>query len=224
MKTKKPAVATAAPAAEKPEKIQISPPNLKRTAFHITGDAPLVVNAFSQKARGKMHDAHLAGSQSRKGKKREPRNFEAEYEASKHLSTDGWCGFPASAFRNAMISACRMAQFKMTHAKLSVFIEPDGFEIDGTPLVRITKGHPEYHEGYVRNETGVVDLRARAMWKQGWEMIVKVKYDADQFSTIDIANLMLRAGMQVGIGEGRPDSKKSCGQGWGTFVLKERGN
>jgi hypothetical protein len=218
---KKPSKAAESSSAER---IQISPPNLKRTAFQIIGDAPLVVHAFSQKARGKMHDTHVAGPQARKGKKREPRDFEAEYEASKHVSPDGWCGFPASAFRNAMISACRMVGFKMTHAKLSVFVEPDGFEADGTPLVKITKGAPQYHEGYVRNETGVVDLRARAMWKPGWEMVVRVKYDADQFSTVDIANLMLRAGMQVGIGEGRPDSKKSAGMGWGTFTLKGKEN
>jgi hypothetical protein len=49
-----------------------------------------------------------------------------------------------------------------------------------------------------------------------------VRFDADQFTLRDIANLLLRAGMQVGVGEGRPDSKKSCGMGWGTFEIKEQ--
>jgi len=39
------------------------------------------------------------------------------------------------------------------------------------------------------------------------------------FSGADIANLVLRAGIQVGIGEGRPFSKNSCGMGWGTFEI-----
>jgi len=32
-------------------------------------------------------------------------------------------------------------------------------------------------------------------------------------------NLLHRAGLQVGIMEGRPDSKDSCGCGWGTFKI-----
>ena len=108
----------------------------------------------------------------------------------------------------------------MTLAKLSVFIEADGFDADdNTPLIKIIKGDPQYSESVVRNETGVIDLRARPLWKPGWEAQVKVRYDADQFTTNDIANLMLRVGCQVGIGEGRPDSKKSTGMGWGLFEV-----
>ena len=36
----------------------------------------------------------------------------------------------------------------------------------------------------------------------------------------DVTNLMQRVGMQVGIGEGRPDSRDSAGLGWGTFRLE----
>jgi hypothetical protein len=46
-----------------------------------------------------------------------------------------------------------------------------------------------------------------------------VVYDADQFTLEDVSNLLARAGMQVGIGEGRPDSKMSAGMGWGTFRI-----
>jgi hypothetical protein len=52
-----------------------------------------------------------------------------------------------------------------------------------------------------------------------WSAEVRVQYDADQFSATDMANLMTRVGTQVGIGEGRPDSKMSAGMGWGTFKL-----
>jgi hypothetical protein len=117
-----------------------------------------------------------------------------------------------------MISACRVVGFKMTHAKLSVFVEPDGFDADdGTPLVRIY-GEPMVHEGLVRNATGVADVRWRPMWRQ-WHAFVRVVYDADQFTLEDVSNLLARAGMQVGIGEGRPDSKMSAGMGWGTFRI-----
>ena len=36
----------------------------------------------------------------------------------------------------------------------------------------------------------------------------------------DITNLMKRLGIQVGIGEGRPDSKESCGLMWGLFEVR----
>jgi len=49
---------------------------------------------------------------------------------------------------------------------------------------------------------------------------VVVNFDADQFTVQDVTNLMQRVGMQVGIGEGRPDSRDSAGLGWGTFCLK----
>lgn len=205
----------------KAEPLTISPPNFKRASFRIIGDAPLVINAFSQKARQMMRETQEAGHTAKKGKKREPKDFMGNYEAAKHVHPDGWCGYPAAGFRNALISSCRMAGYAMTRAKLSLFVEADGFEADGTPLVRITKGEPHYHESYVRNATGVVDLRARAMWDPGWEMTVRVKWDADQFTLQDVANLLLRAGMQVGIGEGRPDSKGSAGCGWGTYTLAE---
>jgi hypothetical protein len=44
-----------------------------------------------------------------------------------------------------------------------------------------------------------------------------VRFDADQFTAQDVINLISRVGLQVGICEGRPDSKSSAGCGWGTF-------
>ena len=167
-----------------------------------------------------MHDAQESGSQGKKGKKRSAKDFTAAYEGAMHKSAEGWHGIPAPAFRNGCISACRMVGFKMTHAKLSIFVDPDGFDVDdGTPLVKITKGAPEYTELAVRNDSGVCDLRPRPMWRQGWEAVVRIRFDLDQFSLEDVANLLMRVGMQVGVGEGRPDSKKSAGLGWGMFEL-----
>jgi hypothetical protein len=182
-----------------------------------------VQNKFSAKAREQMKAKQEAGSVAKKGAKRDPKDFVACYEGAMHRSREGWHGIPAGSFRNAMISACRMVGFKMTHAKLSVFVEADGFDADdGSPLVKITRGKPEYHEMPVRNESGVVDIRARPMWREGWQARVRVKFDADQFALADVANLLMRAGAQVGIGEGRPDSKSSAGMGWGTFSIAEK--
>lgn len=158
------------------------------------------------------------GATAKNKRERKARDYEQEMRDAMHVSSEGWQGIPAPAFRAAMISACRLVGFKMTLAKLSVFVEADGLDaMDGQPLVQF-EGTPEIHTMHTRNATGVVDVRCRPMWRE-WSSEVRIKYDADQFSLQDITNLMQRVGMQVGIGEGRPDSRSSAGLGWGTFEI-----
>lgn len=204
------------------QSLTIAPPNFQIAVFEIVGDAPYCQNKFSAKAKAMMKEAQEAGSVGRSKKKRDGKDFEAAYLGAMHLSKEGWWGIPAPSFRNAMISACRTVGFKMTIAKLSVFVLADGFDADdGTPLVRITHGEPHEHEGLVRLATGVADIRIRPMWEPGWRAKVRVRFDGDQFTAQDVAHLMMRVGMQVGVGEGRPDSKNSAGMGWGTFELAQ---
>ena len=132
---------------------------------------------------------------------------------------DGSYGIPAGAFRSACIRACKLVGYEMTMAKCSIFVEHDGLDkVDATPLVKI-KGNPEKTIMPVRNQTGVLDLRSRPVWKN-WSVDLRVRFDLDQFSPNDVINLLNRAGIQVGIGEGRPFSKKSDGMGYGLFVVK----
>ncbi len=57
------------------------------------------------------------------------------------------------------------------------------------------------------------------MWEPGWEAEIRVTFDSEMLSSTDIVNLLMRAGVQVGVGEGRNDSKKSCGMGFGSFDI-----
>jgi len=198
---------------------RISAPNFKTVELHIRGTAPYVQLAFGEKARNVMREKQAAGSTAKKGKKREAKDFDAAFDEAQHRSRDGWCGIPAGALRNAMVAACSIVDFHMTKAKKAIFIEADGFDAaEGTPLVRIN-GEPRHVEHCVRNATGVADIRVRAMFDEGWTAVVRVRFDADMFTAADVANLVMRAGLQVGIGEGRPSSKNSCGMGWGTFEV-----
>ena len=200
------------------QQVTIAAPNFKTAVYKIVGTTPLVMNKFSQKSREEMRNKQAEGGQSAKKKTRTAKDFKACYEGAFHKNSEGWIGMPAAAFRAAMISACRLVDFKMTIAKMSLFIEADGIDVDeGTPLVKI-EGKPRPLEMAVRNETGVVDIRVRPIFEK-WGAELRVRFDADRFNETDIANLLMRAGLQVGIGEGRPDSKRSCGQGWGTFAL-----
>lgn len=211
-------VVNAALAKVSHEKVTIQAPDLRVATFTITGTAPYVQNAFPAKAQQQIKETQEAGQQSRSKKTRTPKDFNAAYEGAIHRTEEGKYGIPASSFRCAMISACRLIGFKMTLAKLSVFVIADGFDVnDGSPLVLI-KGEPEIHECMVRLPNGSPDVRVRPMWRK-WKADVRIRYDGDQFSVKDVSNLLSRVGMQVGIGEGRPDSKNSAGVGWGTFAL-----
>ena len=198
--------------------VVIKPANIQQAVFNIKGTAPYVQARFSGKAMQAMMSKMAAGSTAAKSRAKPAHDFDDDYKQAMHVSTEGWKGIPAGAFRQAMISACRLVGFKMTLAKLSVFVHADGFDrIDGIPLIRI-EGEPERTDMAVRNATGVADIRVRPMWRE-WSAQVRVKYDADQFTLQDVTNLMQRVGMQVGIGEGRPDSRESAGLGWGTFEI-----
>jgi hypothetical protein len=201
--------------------VQIKAPNLQSVVFRIIGTAPLVQAKFSQKAKEMMMATQAAGSVSKSKKVREAKDFDATCDGSVHYSREGWVGIPAGAFRAAMISACRLVGFKMTLAKLSLFIVADGFDRDeGTPLVRLIAKDYRRVDMHVRNATGVIDIRSRPMWDE-WQADVRVQFDGDQFSLVDVSNLMARVGAQVGLCEGRPDSKSSAGMGWGTFRLAD---
>lgn len=204
----------------KTEAITIAPPNFQTMDISIVGTAPLVQHRFGKKAATKMLQTHMDGDvKKNKSKVKVARDVQQDYLDATHIGEDGKYGIPAPAFRSAMISACRVAGFVMTKAKLSVFVLADSVDAeDGSPLVHIT-GKPELHTAAVRLANGNTSIAVRPMWKK-WSAVVRVQWDGDQFTSADVVNLMARAGLQVGVGEGRPDSKKSNGMGWGTFAVE----
>lgn len=207
-------------AKPKEEQVQIKPLRQQVVEFEIEGVSPFAQLRFSQKAKNKMMATQQAGSQAKSKRTRDARDFEDDYKQSHYRPTRGGYGIPAAAFRNAAISACRTVGFKMTLAKLSIFVEADDVDkLDGTPLVYLL-GEPEQWISQVRNDNGSCDLRVRALWRK-WSAKVRIRFDLDQFSLSDIANLMHRIGQQVGVGEGRPDSRNSAGLGFGLFRIKE---
>jgi hypothetical protein len=200
----------------KAENVVISAPSFGIVELILSGDAPLVVERFSKKME--LMEKMAQGQKGKNKKVREARDYDKEAEAARYRAPDGWEGMNAASFRAAMISACRLVGFKMTLAKLSVFVEPDAFDLaDGIPLVRIY-GKSETFTAHTRNATGVADVRSRPMYRD-WAIRLHVRFDQMQFSATDIVNLINRVGQQVGIGAGRPDSKQSAGCGWGIFHI-----
>lgn len=211
--------------------VTISAPNFQVAEIVVTGITPLVQLAFGEKARNIMREKQAAGSTAKKGKKRSAKNFDEDFQCAQHRSREGWGGIPAGAVRAALVRACSLpgVDFEMTKAKMCLFVLGDGYDaVEGTPLIRMYQEdengkeiacEPHHVEHTVRNATGVADIRVRAMYNEGWRARIRVKFDADVFTAADVANLLMRSGMQVGVGEGRPFSPKSCGMGWGQFEV-----
>lgn len=197
----------------------IKPENYESVKFFIVGKSQLVVERFSKKME--MLQKMIGGTVAKNNKNRPAKDPDKEFEEAKYISEEGWEGMNAAAFRNAIISACKIANYAMTKAKLSIFIEEDGVDLreDGTPLVRIY-GAATQVSMTTRNATGVADVRTRPHYKK-WGCVLRIEYDADQFDLDAITNLLSRAGNRVGIGAGRPDSKKSNGLGFGRFRIAE---
>jgi hypothetical protein len=207
--------------------VQIPVANMAQTTLRIVGATSYVQEAFS----GRKRDELMAGMSTSKAEKagkarkdaRPVRNYDDEFEDAQHKAVAGWNGIPCTAFRQAMVDACRTANVVMVTAKLAISIIPDGFDVrDGTPLVRLySPNPPERLQLPVRNANGSVDIRIRPMWREWWANVT-VQFDADMITAQSIVNLLDRAGKQVGIGAGRPFSKKSVGQGWGTFSVDQQ--
>jgi hypothetical protein len=212
-------------AKKKPEAtIQITPPNMMAARFALHGTTHLCVERFSMKSKAILEKIQKAGSQARSRKQREPKDFEELFELARYRDLAGWDGVNVSCIRNASIAACRLVGFKMVLAKLTLFTQADGHDReDGTPLMRIYSedGQPKNWIAPVRNSTGVIDLRPRPRWDPGtWRLEPVITWDADAFSLTDVTNLLMRVGRQVGICEGRPDSRNSPGMGYGLFEVE----
>jgi hypothetical protein len=200
--------------------VTIRPPKFNIAEFNIKGIAPLVIHRFSQKTKLEMELKMVTGKAASSKRSREPRAVEDLYEEARYQSPEGWDGFNASSIRKALISACRLVNYKMTLAKLSVFVIADGHDAKEPqiPLIRII-GKPIIQKDMARVETGQPYVTIRPAYHD-WSAMVRIRYDSDQFTLDDITNLMMRVGLQVGIGEGRPDSPNSAGMDWGLFEVE----
>lgn len=214
----------APPTFDTRKKLTISAPNFQQGTFEITGNAPLVINRMSAKYRDNL-EAQIRQGTLPKSKKRvfAAVKLEDVYNSARYISKAGWDGFPAGAIRAAMIAACRVVPDgpKMTLMRMSLFVEPDGWDAQESqiPLIRIY-GKPVMQQDVGRDSgmNASPRLIVRPAYHD-WSAKLQLRWDGDQYDAGDVFNLLQRVGVQVGIMEGRPFSRNSAGQGWGTFLV-----
>ena len=173
--------------------VELQAINIKRVLIEIEGDSPLIVHAWSAKAKKEMLDKQM-----KKGKTaKEAKSPERDYEEAFYRLPDGKPAFPTIAFKQAAVSAGgRFSDgLKMTELRGAFFVEGEYVEIIGEPSMR---------EDMVRVGMGTADIRYRPEFKQ-WKVQLPIKYNADKISLDQLVNIFNLAGFGVGVGEWRPE-------------------
>lgn len=182
-------------------------------AVEITGVTPVIPHKWSEKSIRMMPGHPERDTMNKKG----IRTAEEEAEACVYRLPDGRPGIPATAFKAALVSACRFFDKpSMTEAKLLFFVEGEGPDqlvpIEGTPILR---------EDTPRNANGSADLRYRYAFDQ-WRATVTIRFVPSCISAASIVALLDAAG-RVGVGDWRPGSPKSHTGTFGQFRVTPEG-
>lgn len=177
----------------------------------IVGVSPLIVHKFDEKSRKQMLEKQVNGK--KQAGQREGRDVEAEYEGSFYRLADGAPGFPAAGFKKACVSACRYASgLPMTQARGAFFVMGD--PSSQGELVRII-GEPQMRADMCRLENGVPMERFRPEFRE-WSATLVIRHNPDFITAQSIINLLSIAGMNVGVGERRPERE---GASFGQFRI-----
>ena len=198
------------------EVIEIRPIEIKKVTIRIVGDTPLIMHAWSEKAKRMMLEAQMGIA---KGKKKEAKNPVDDFIRSMYWLTpmpeDGTMesfeeaiangarfGFPVTAFKQAAISAA----YRMGWAKDKMSMRGAFFiDSDENGMIEIHSDTPEMREDMVKVGMGTADIRYRGEFKN-WHADLTISYNANgQYSLENIVNIINAGGYVCGVGEWRPE-------------------
>lgn len=187
--------------------IELKPMSKEIITVSVEGTAPLIVHAWSTKAKQMMLDAQQG--------KKNPKPFkdpQADFEASMYRFADGGHGFPSVGFKSATVKGGGRAfgkSVKMTELRQSLIFLPDGVGTDGMQLARLSCTEPKMREDMVRVGNGVADIRYRAEYVE-WSADLRISFLSTVISAESIVAL-IDAGGANGVGEWRPEKNGSYG-------------
>jgi hypothetical protein len=203
-------------ATKKTEVIEIRPIEIKKVTVRVMGDTPLIMHAWSEKAKRMMLEAQMGIA---KGKKKEVKNPADDFIRSMYwltpmpedgtmesfeeaISNGARFGFPVTAFKQAAISAAyRMGWAKDKMSMRGAFY----IDSDENGMIEIHSDTPEMREDMVKVGMGTADIRYRGEFKN-WYADLTISYNANgQYSLENIVNIINAGGYVCGVGEWRPE-------------------
>lgn len=220
-------------ATKKTELIEITPIEVTKFNVRVVGDTPLIMHAWSEKAKRQMLDDQQVDKNGKKVKRvKEPKNpvvdfidsmywltekpdvnnymkeEECEELFNKAIAGGARFGFPVTAFKDAGISAAyRLGWTKDKVSMRGVFY----IDSDEDGLVEIHSDDPEMREDMVRLPKGTADIRYRGELRN-WYADLTISYNANgNYSLKDIVNIINAGGYVCGVGEWRPEKSGQYG-------------
>ncbi len=185
----------------------------------IKGVTPLITNPWTNKAKEMLRTSQGIGVEPGKPKnKKEAKNRGAEFEdrLNTYRLPNGDNGFPAVAFKAAMVRAAQvLLGIEMTKGRLMFHVSG----VEDTDFVTL-EGEPKIYENFPRNANGNPDIRYRPIFYE-WATTLRVSFVKNLIDRQSIVNLVDHAGQMVGVGEWRPGSKTSNTGQYGRFGVVE---
>ncbi|MCI5484346.1 MAG: hypothetical protein MR426_04665 [Clostridiales bacterium] len=198
------------------ETIEIKPIEIRKTTIRIVGDTPLIMHAWSEKAKREILDKQMKKT---KSSAREAKNPVEDFIRSMYwltpmpeeMSQEGFeeaiekgarFGFPVTGFKQAAISAA----YRMGWAKDKVSMR-GAFFIDGdeNQMLEIHSDTPVIREDMVKVGMGTADIRFRGEFRN-WYADLTISYNANgQYTLEQIVNIINAGGYVCGVGEWRPE-------------------
>jgi hypothetical protein len=188
-------------------KVQLKGLKIGHIKIPIKGTSPLIVHAWSKNAVDALEASHMGLP---KNAKHEILVIETAYQEAKHISNDGWEGFPAVGFKASMVRAGKMIGMVMKDIQSAFFVIADD---PISQLVRIIPGVSECRRDIVRLSNGSPDLRYRPIYKE-WSAVLDIEFNQGVLSLDEIHQLVMAAGYGSGIGEMRPEKTKYAYGRW----------
>lgn len=210
-------------ATKKVELVEIRPIEMRTVEVKVCGDTPMIMHAWSEKAKRMMLEAQQGKA---KGKKKELKNPVDDFIQSMYWLTekpvykDGASeeeceqafldainrgakfGFPITAFKQAAISAAYRSGWVKDKMSLrgAFFLESEFGE-----MAEIVSDTPVMREDSVKIGMGTADLRYRGEFRN-WSATFTLKYNVNgQYSLENILNIINAGGVICGVGEWRPE-------------------
>ena len=204
------------------EVLEIRPIEIQKVNLRIVGDTPLIMHAWSEKAKRMMLEAQMGLA---KGKKKEPKNPVEDFIRSMYWLTDmpeemteqafseaisngARFGFPVTAFKQAAISAA----YRMGWAKDKVSLRGAFFiDSDENGMIEIHSDAPKMREDMVKVGMGTADIRYRGEFAN-WYADMTISYNMNgNYSLENIMNIINAGGYICGVGEWRPEKDGQYG-------------
>lgn len=179
--------------------VSIKQLRLRTVDIPIWGSSPLIMHAWSHKAKEQMLNKQMKVATTGKQAKDPQRDF----EESIYLGTDKLPAFPSVAFKAAAVDAAVAMEFKKTNLRQAFHIECD--------MVPILGSEPEPREDMVRVGMGTADIRFRAQFST-WGTVLTVTFNESMLSLDQLVNLFNAAGFGIGVGEWRPQRDGQFGR------------